>query len=392
MLPRGVEDLARDELLACGATDLRATSAGISFRGDLEVAYRACLWSRLASRVLLELATVPAGSSAELYEGLHGFPWEEHLDPDGTLAVDAHARGAPDLNTHFVALKTKDAVVDRLRDRTGRRPGVDLAAPSLRLHVLVQGGSARVSVDLSGEPLHRRGWRRAGGPAPLKENVAAALLLRAGWPAIAAAGGALVDPLCGGGTLLVEGAWLAADVAPGLLRDRFGFTGWLQHRPATWARLRREAEERRAAGRQRLPVVAGSDREPAAVRQAERHLAAAGVTAAELAVRDAGDAAPPPGATGGLVATNPPYGERLGDRAELPALYRRLGEALKERFGGWTLALLAADAGLAGEVRMRPARRNALWNGGLRCELLQYRVRGGDEPAVSPPGAASEDA
>jgi 23S rRNA (guanine2445-N2)-methyltransferase / 23S rRNA (guanine2069-N7)-methyltransferase len=393
VLPRGVEDLARLELEACGASGLRATSAGLAFRGDLAVAYRVCLWSRLASRVLLPLATVPARTSAELHAALRELPWEEHLDPAGTLAVDAHARGDREINTHFVALKTKDAIVDRLRDVTGRRPSVDLASPWLRIHVLVQAGrdgrTAQVSLDLSGEPLHRRGYRRDAGPAPLKENVAAALLLRSGWPAMAAAGGALVDPMCGGGTLLVEGAWIAGDVAPGLLRGTFGFSGWLQHREALWQRLRREAQNRRDAGVARAPVVAGSDVDPAAVRQAREHLRAAGLVPAELAARDVGDAAPPLGALSGLVATNPPYGERLGTAAELPALYRRLGEAMKERFGGWTLALLTADARLAGEVRMRPARRNALWNGGLRCELLQYDVRG--LAVTPPPGPGTAD-
>jgi 23S rRNA (guanine2445-N2)-methyltransferase / 23S rRNA (guanine2069-N7)-methyltransferase len=376
VLPRGVDDLARVELAACGASDLRGTAAGIGFRGDLAVAYRACLWSRLASRILMNLATVPAGSSKELYEALYELPWERHLDPDGTLAIDAHARGeARDLNTHFVALKVKDAIVDRLRDRTGRRPGVDLEHPSLRVHVVVQGGTALVSIDLSGDPLHRRGWRGATGAAPLKENVAAALLLRAGWPAIAARGGALVDPMCGSGTLLVEGGWIAGDVAPGLLRERFGFTGWRGHDSGLWRGLRSDALARRDAGRLRVPPLAGSDHDPRAVDLARIHVAAAGLDAAELTVRDVGDAAPPAGVTGGLVATNPPYGERLGNEAGLLALFGRFGEALKANFPGWNVALLATDPAIAGEVRMRPGKRNVLWNGPLKCELLQYEVR-----------------
>lgn len=376
MLPRGVEDLAREELAALGARDLHPTGGGLAFHGDLEVAYRACLWSRLASRILLSVAAVPAGSSSELYEGVRAIPWEEHLGPDGTLAVDAHVRGGAGINAHFVELKTKDAVVDRLRDVRGARPGVDLVRPSLRLHVLVARGEARVSLDLSGEPLHRRGYRRDAGPAPLKENVAAALLLRAGWPAAAAAGGALLDPMCGGGTLPIEAALLAGDVAPGALRDAYGFRGWLGHRPALWNDLRREAEDRRrAAATRRGPLIQGSDADPAAVRRAEAQVAAAGLAGrVTIERRDVGDCRPPDGSSAGLVATNAPYGERLGDRDELAAVYRRLGEALKARFAGWNLALLTTDPKLAGEVRMRAHRRNALWNGPLRCELLQYRV------------------
>jgi 23S rRNA (guanine2445-N2)-methyltransferase / 23S rRNA (guanine2069-N7)-methyltransferase len=382
VLPRGVEDLAGQELAALGAVDVHPAGGGLAFHGSLEVAYRACLWSRLASRILLPLSTVPAGSSQELYDGVRAIRWEDHLGPDATLAVDCHARGGAGINSHFVALKTKDAVVDRLRELRGRRPGIDLVRPSLRLHVLVARGAAQVSLDLSGEPLHRRGYRSDGGPAPLKENVAAALLVRAGWPATAAAGGALVDPLCGGATIPIEAALIAADVAPGAQRDWFGFLGWRGHRPELWAQLRREALERRRAGLARaLPPIAGSDADPAAVSRALAQVAAAGLSAhVHIEPRDVGDCRPHAGATGGLVATNAPYGERLGRKTELASVYRRLGETLKERFSGWTLALLTADAALAGEVRMRPFRRNSLWNGPLRCELLQYRI--GERPTA----------
>jgi 23S rRNA (guanine2445-N2)-methyltransferase / 23S rRNA (guanine2069-N7)-methyltransferase len=381
VLPRGVEDLAAAELLALGAAEPRPTAGGLVFGGDLAVAYRACLWSRLASRILLHLASVPADSSASFYGAVRALRWEEHLGPDDTLAVDCHARGDGGLNTHFVALKCKDAVVDRLRDRYGRRPGVDLARPAVRLHVLVAHGEAQVSLDLAGEALHRRGYRRHAGPAPLKENVAAALLLRAGWPRLLAAGGALLDPLCGAGTLPIEAALMAADVAPGLLRHHFGFLGWRGHRPELWRTLCAEASERRRDGLAReLPALAGSDHDAEAIRRAGEHAEAAGLGARlTFARRDVADCVPPAGAATGLVATNPPYGERLGERDRLRELYRRLGDRLKERFTGWRLALLTADSSLAGELRLRAERRNALWNGALRCELLQYCI-GGEVP------------
>lgn len=345
------------------------------------MAYRICLWSRLVSRVLLPLWRVGAGSSGAFYEAVRALPWEQHVRRGATFAVDARARGDRGLNTHFVELKTKDAVVDRLRAAWGERPDVDREEPDLRLHVLVVGGEAQLSLDLSGEPLHRRGYRDAGGPAPLKENVAAALLLRAGWPAHAAAGGALVDPMCGAGTLLVEGALLAMDVAPGLLRRTlgatrhcFGFEGWRGHDRALWASLREEALRRRHESRSRRPRLAGSDVDPQALARARASLDAAGIEGVRLTIADVADLQPPAGAAAGLVATNAPYGHRLGEAAELEAVYRRLGEALKSRFTGWSLALLTADPTLAGEVRMRPFRRNSLWNGGIRCELLQYRI------------------
>lgn len=377
VLPRGVDDLAAEELRVLGAADVRPTAGGVSFTGDLAVAYRVLLWSRLASRLLLPLWRVDARTSHAFYDAARALPWEEVLRRGATFAVDAHARGDRAVHTHFVALRTKDAVVDRLRERWGERPDVDVERPALRLHVLLDGGEAQLSIDLSGEPLHRRGYRGAGGPAPLKENVAAAMLLRADWPAIAAAGGGFVDPMCGAGTLLVEAALIATDAAPGLLRTgdaaSFGLRGWKGHDRPLWESLRTEAERRRREGRARLPTMAGSDRDGAALERARASLAAAGIEGVALDRADVGDALPPQGVATGLVATNAPYGHRIGG-GDLPGVYRRLGEALKARFDGWRLALLTAEAALAGEVRMRPSRRNALWNGPIRCELLQYNV------------------
>jgi len=384
VLPRGVEDLATAEVIAAGGHEPHPTSGGLRFRGDLAAAYRVCLWSRVASRVLMPIARVPAASSGVYYDEVRAIPWDEHLAADETFAVEARVRGDRALNSHFVALKTKDAIVDRLRDRHGRRPDVDRDDPGLSVHVLVDGSEAQLSLDLSGEPLHRRGYRGATGAAPLKENVAAAMLLRAGWPAIAARGGAFVDPLCGAGTLLVEAAFLAGDVAPGLLRDRFGFHGWRGHDERLWRAIRDEADARARAGLERLPPIGGSDRDLDAVERARDTVEQAGLRGA-VSVRRAevADCMPPPDATPGLVATNAPYGQRIGGAA-LPALYRRLGETMKTRFQGWRLALLTADAALAGEVRMRASRRNTLYNGGIRCELLQYTI--GEAPgAASPP-------
>jgi len=395
VLPRRVADLAATAIAALRGTDVRPSGSGLAFNGGLDVAYRVLLGSRLASRLLLPLWRVPAGSSQAYYDAVRALPWERHFLRGATFAVDARARGDREVHTHFVALRTKDAIVDRLRERWGVRPDVDLERPALRVHVLMSGGEAQLALDLSGEPLHRRGYRGAAGAAPLKENVAAAMLLRAGWPAIAkgggattggaevgrvatgaADGGAFVDPMCGAGTLLVEAAWIAGDVAPGLLRgdEAFGLRGWRGHDAARWRVVRAELQRRREAGRRRVPPMRGSDRDGNAVERARASLAGAGVEGVELVRADVGEATPPSGAHVGLVATNAPYGHRLGETEALRAVYRRLGEALKERFDGWSVALLTADASLAGELRLRASRRNALWNGALRCELLQYRI------------------
>jgi 23S rRNA (guanine2445-N2)-methyltransferase / 23S rRNA (guanine2069-N7)-methyltransferase len=395
VLPRGVDNLAVEELRGLGAAEVRATAGGVSFAGDLTVAYRVLLWSRLASRLLMPLWRVDARSSHVFYDAVRALPWEAVLRRGATFAVDARARGDRAVHTHFVALRTKDAVVDRLRERWGERPDVDVDHPALRLHVLLDSGraekpaTAQISLDLSGEPLHRRGYRGAGGPAPLKENVAAALLLRAGWPAIVAGGGGFSDPMCGAGTLLIEAALIATDAAPGLLRSgdaaSFGLRGWRGHDRRLWESVRAEAERRWQAGRRRLPPMAGSDRDAAALERARTSLAVAGIEGVVLERADVGEVRPPRGTETGLVAANAPYGHRIGGAGDLPGVYRRLGEALKARFESWRLALLTADAALAGEVRMRPSRRNALWNGPIRCELLQYEIGRGAIPGREAP-------
>ncbi len=266
--PAGVEPLLAAELIELGAVAPRPVRGGVAFQGPLELAYRACLWSRTASRVLLALAEFPAADAGALYAGILDLPWEEHLEPDGTLSVEFSGGGPGIDHTHYGAQRVKDAIVDRFRARCGQRPSVDARQPDLRIHARWHDGQATVSLDLSGDSLHRRGYREATVTAPLKETLAAALLLKSGWPAIAAAGGPLLDPLCGSGTLAIEAAWIAGDRAPGLLREHWGFSGWLGHIPALWNRLLAEADERRAAGQARIPPIRASDRDPKAVRAA----------------------------------------------------------------------------------------------------------------------------
>ena len=249
--PKGLEGLLADELRALGAADAHERRAGCAFTGDLALAYRVCLWSRVASRVLLPLVRFPAADPDQLYEGVRSVPWGDHLDPEGTLAVDVATRGSSSVHTHYAALRVKDAVVDQFRERLGVRPSVDVHRPSLRLNVLLDREEATLSVDLSGESLHRRAYRREGeqAEAPMKENLAAAVLLRSGWPDIAAAGGALLDPMCGSGTLAhrrcVDGGRRGPRASARILR----LSGVEATRSAAWAAERDHAEERRAAGR-----------------------------------------------------------------------------------------------------------------------------------------------
>lgn len=373
----GIEPLLAGELRALGATDVRESRSAVSFSGTLETAYRACLWSRLASRILLTVATFPAMTAEDLYTGVAAVEWERHLSAETTIAVDAVGRTPGITHSGFAALKVKDAVVDQVRERTGERPSVDLEAPDVRLNLRLHKGAGSLSIDLSGEPLHRRGYRAPGeqAEAPLKENLAAALLVRAGWPAIASAGGSLFDPMCGSGTLLVEGALMAADRAPGLLRQRWGFDGWLGHDADVWHAVLDEADERADAGMAALPSMAGSDVDASVIGLARACVKRAGLAdAVALDVGELAHAAPPSGATPGLVITNPPYGVRLGSGEDLLALYARLGARLVEAFDGWTAAILTSEPDLARATKLRSHKSYAFMNGAVDTRLYLFEL------------------
>lgn len=372
--PKGLEPLLAEELGQLGCESVRPTRGGVAFAGTLTDAYRVCLWSRLANRVLLPLAEFAAATPEELYEGVAAIDWSAHLASSGTLAVDFISQHSQIHHSHFGALKVKDAIVDRLRRADGTRPSVALQEPDLRINVYLHRDMARLSLDLAGESLHRRGYRERGVPAPLKENLAAALLLRAGWPAIAAQGGACIDPMCGSGTLPIEAAMMAADIAPGVQRTYFGFLRWRQHDSDAWKRLIDEALERREAGLAKLPRIVGSDSDLQAVRAALGNVKRAGLEGYVHIERRPFDAAQPVGKVPGLIAVNPPYGERLGSSSRLIPLYNQLGAHLKLHFPGWQAAVLTASPELGHQVGLRANRSYTLYNGPLECRLGIYGI------------------
>ena len=365
--PLGLEHLLAEELRGLGAVGVRAARAGASFSGDLAIAYRACLWSRLAARVLLRVVEVPAGSPEELYDSVRALPWEDHMSVDGTLAVDFTASRSPITHTKYGALKVKDAVVDRFRDREGRRPNVDTVEPDLRINVAARSRSAVISIDLSGSPLHRRGYREQGMQvsAPLKENLAAAVLLFARWPVIAAEGGALIDPMCGSGTLAIEGALMAGDIAPGILRANWGFDGWLGHDTEAWDDQLAEADDRAEAGRDAIPPIYARDFDPRAVSLATSCVRRAGL--AGLVTVEQADARQiyPAGSTSGLVAVNPPYGARLGDTTGARELYGAMGEVLRDRFAGWHVAAITSEDAPATWFGLDVLETHEVYNGAI---------------------------
>jgi len=366
---KGLEYLLADELLALGCEKATAAMAGANVEGSLLDAQRAVLWSRLASRVLWPVAEFECLDEHALYAGTAAVDWTAHVGPGHTIAIDAHVSGSGITHARYAAQRTKDAIVDTLREQTGARPDVDVESPDVRLSLVIRKGRALLSIDLGGGPMHRRGWRRAQGEAPLKENLAAAVLLRGGWPQVYAEGGDLLDPMCGSGTLLIEGALMAADVAPGLMRLGDGLpTRWPGFDVDGWAALRVDAIEREARGRAALrPCCVGSDSDPHAIRAARESAAAAGVDLdIAFAVHDIADL-PVQANARGVVACNPPYDARL---AADPALYRALGEALKRATPAWSASLLCGDFELARATGLRATKRYQLFNGPIECSLI----------------------
>ncbi len=369
--PVGAASVLAEELAQFGAEDIRERSHDVKFQGTLQVGYRTCLWSRTATRVLLSLGSVDATSSKGLYEAVKRIDWREHIAPGATLACDCSGGNESIRHTIYGSQLLKDAVCDNLRESTGERPNIKPERPDVLLHLHVEGATALVSVDFSGESLHRRGYRSEGGRAPLKENVAAAVLLRAGWPLIAEQGGTLLDPMCGSGTFLTEGALIAADAAPALDREYFGFLKWHGHDAALWARLRSEALARRCARSVRRCIL-GSDIDSEAVRMAIANGEQAGVSDWLHVEKRALVEVTRPKAETGLVVANPPYGERIGAESGLPELYSELGALLRDRFQGWQAAILTGNPPLARNLGVYAKRTHRVFNGTIECRLLRF--------------------
>jgi 23S rRNA (guanine2445-N2)-methyltransferase / 23S rRNA (guanine2069-N7)-methyltransferase len=385
--PKGLEYLLVDELKALGADNVHEVLAGVHFHGELETGYRACLWSRLASRILMPLAEFDVPDADALYTGARVIAWGEHFDVTTSFVVDAVGSTSGLTHSQYAALRVKDAIVDTFREHSGERPNVDTENPGVRVNLVLRRGKAIVSLNLCGPPLHQRGYRKGAGLAPLKENLAAAMLLRASWPRIYADGGGLVDPMCGSGTLPIEAALMVGDVAPGLRREHWGFESWRGHDAALWKTLLDEAQVRAHAGLQALrPVFFGFDENPTVLNEARRNAQTAQLSGFMQFGRQSLEhlhrphELPAPG----LVITNPPYGERMGDDADVLALYRELGTKLKSEFPGWRASVIAADETLGHAISLRADKRYQLYNGAIECTLLNFAIAAADAPKPEP--------
>ena len=375
--PKGLEGLLIEEAVGLGLEEAREHTSAVRGMADMETAYRLCLWSRLANRVLLVLKRFPMKDAEDLYHGVLDIEWQDHMLNDGTLAVEFSGHGSGIDNTHFGALKVKDAIVDKLRTPSGERPSIDKLNPDLRIHLRLDRGEAILSLDLSGHSLHQRGYRLQQGAAPLKENLAAAILIRSGWPRIAAEGGALADPMCGVGTFLVEAAMIAADMAPNLRREQWGFSAWLGHVPALWKKLHEEAVARAAAGLAKPPLwIRGYEADPRLIQPGRNNVERAGLSEwIKIYQGEVATFEPRPDQNQkGLVICNPPYGERLGDEASLLYLYQNLGERLRQACLNWEAAVFTGAPDLGKRMGIRSHKQYSFWNGALPCKLLLIKV------------------
>jgi putative N6-adenine-specific DNA methylase len=371
--PLGTEDLLADELRELGAARVRQDRGGVRFHANLREALRICLWSRIAMRVLYPLAEAEARGADGLYRAAGAVPWEKHLTARSTFAVDSSLKDSEHAHSGFVSLKIKDAVVDRLRSKLGARPDVDTRDPDVPIVAHLSGHRLTLSLDLAGQPLHKRGYRVRTTPAPLKETLAAAILRAARYTGDEP----LWDPLCGSGTLVIEAALVAARRAPALGR-RLAVERW-PHRSGEVRALLQELRDEARAGERRPPFpIVGSDRDPEALDAARRNAAAAKVAGAvQLVERDAIAAAQPSPVPGpGLLVTNPPYGDRLGSGGQkgMKTFFFQLGEALGS-LEGWRKVILSGNPAFESAFHARPARSRALWNGPIRCQLLEYPAR-----------------
>lgn len=371
--PKGLESLLANELQSLGATTVKETVAAVHFEGSLEVAYRACLWSRLANRVLMPLHSFMLNQADDLYQHCNDIAWESHLTAAQSIAIDFIGTSRLIDNSMFGSQRVKDAVVDRIRRVEGERPNVDPKNPDIRIQARLHKGRVSVALDMSGESLHRRGYRTGQGSAPIKENLAVALLLRSGWPEIAATGGALLDPMCGSGTLIIEGAMMAADIAPGLLRSQYGFDKWLQHDQELWDSLVIEAQERKTLGLEKLELdIRGYDANPRVLEFTNQNIENVGLDEHIRIAHKPIDQFGKPTAEHGLLLTNPPYGERLGEIDQLIPLYQKLGTVLQKNFAGWKAAIFTGNVDLARETDLSPSKQYSLYNGSIACKLLVF--------------------
>lgn len=377
--PRGLEAVLAAELTALQAQTVKAVDGGVHFAGPLTLGYAANLWSRVASRVLWRVGVSRYRTDQDLFDATKKIEWPALFTVERTLRVNVSAIKAPVKSLDFVTLRIKDAICDAFRAHGGKRPSIDTHAPDVRVHAFLTAADFTLYLDLSGEPLFKRGYRREGGDAPLRENLAAGMLALSGWtPEMP-----LLDPMCGSGTILCEAAQIATRRAPGIGRA-FGFEKLLSYQAAAWEALRKSAydEENNSI----KTNIYGSDLRGDALALARANLDELDL-ADKVVLKQANVFEMPAPAPSGIIVTNPPYGVRLEDRDALAAFYPKLGDALKQKYSGWTAYILSSDMQLAKLIGLAASKRTPLFNGALECRLFEYKIVAGSMRRVKPGNA-----
>ena len=370
---RGFEELLKSELTELGAQDAKVAQGGVHYCADDETLYRTLLWSRLSSRILLPIVQAKVFSDLDLYSAVVGVNWLDYFDEKVHFFVDFNGTNQEIRHTQFGAMRVKDGIVDYFERHGRARPNVDKAQPDIRIHAYLNRDDMVLSLDLSGDALHMRGYREDTGKAPLRETLAAAIVLRSGWQK----GTPLVDPMCGSGTLLIEAAQMEAQIAPQLYRLHWGFDFWQGHNQAAWEKVKEEALALAEAEKQRenLPHFYGFDLDHHVLQKAKQNAKNAGV--AYLMQWQQGDVAaiknPSPNVAGTVIC-NPPYGERLGTTPALIALYSVFGQRLKQQFAGWNASIFSGEPSLLDCLRLRSHRQFKAKNGPLDCVQKNYQI------------------
>lgn len=375
--PRGLEPVLAQELAALEATSIKTADGGVHFAGPFILAYRANLESRIASRILWRIGTAPYKTEDDVYQAALGLPWPQWFDVEDKIRVNLSAVRSPLKSLDFTTLRIKDAVCDAFRANTGARPSVDTQSPDVRIHAFLTADRVTLYLDTSGEPLFKRGYRAATGEAPLRENLAAGIVKLSGWDGREA----LLDPMCGSATLLIEAALIALNVAPGIHR-RFAFEKLKNFDAPAWEKALVAAKSRVRAPTEAPPLY-GADLYGDELKNARENIAAAGLTGC-IQLKQANVLELPAPSASGVIVTNPPYGVRLADENSLADFYPQLGNALKQRFTGWRAYLFTGDPHLPKLIRLAASKRTVLFNGALECRLLEYKMIAGSMRRVKP--------
>lgn len=367
--PRGLEALLVNELQASGARDIKATDGGVSFSGELAVCYHANLHSRIATRILVQVGRGKYATEDDLYQAAYKINWPNWFDVKHDFMVKVTGVKCPLKSLEFATLKIKDAVCDKFRQVVNARPYIDTKTPAVRVHAYLTADSYQYYVDTSGNALYQRGNRKASIEAPLRENLAAGILQLTGWKP----GQALLDPMCGSGTFLLEAAMMALNIAPGLHRS-FGFEKLKNFESDTWKKIKNAALK--AVKPATFQKLYGSDMDLRAVRVTKQNLTEAGLLdTAQISQVNFTELVPP--TEEGVMVANPPYGVRIGEDEELALLYPKMSETLKRKFSGWNTYFLTNDLRLPKLMRLTPSKRTPLFNGPLECRLFEIKMVSG---------------